>query len=84
MVGEEQACKIYEHWNGQQVSFPTRLYSRDYVCSQVNKEYDGKNLKELSKKYRYSERHIRRMISEGSIKSTEGKKGGTYEKRKKS
>ncbi len=47
---------------GLQVTFPKRLYSKDYVKEKVMIEYNGKNLKELSKRYGYSERWIRQMI----------------------
>ena len=53
---------IHQTYKGLQVTFPKRLYSKDYVKEKVKQEYNGKNLKELSRRYGYSERWIRQMI----------------------
>jgi Mor family transcriptional regulator len=34
-----------------------------YVEEQVRKEYDGKNTKDLARKYEYSERWIRKIMN---------------------
>lgn len=31
LLGEENMRKLYEHYKGYQIAFPTRLYSREYV-----------------------------------------------------
>ncbi len=61
-LGVDIALKIFNHYRGLQVTFPTRLLSTEYVKTQVSIEYDGTNIKELSLKYSYSERWIRKMI----------------------
>ena len=53
---------IHQAYKGLQVTFPKRLYSKDYVKEKVKYEYNGENLKELSRRYGYSERWIRQMI----------------------
>ena len=50
VLGEEITLKIYENYRGQQVTFPMRLYSKSYILEYLNKNYNGKNLKELSRK----------------------------------
>lgn len=60
----EDILMIHQAYKGLQVTFPKRLYSKDYVKEKVKIEYNGKNLKELSKRYGYSERWIRQMIKE--------------------
>lgn len=62
LVGIECALKIYGEYNGQQISFPARLYSSSYVKSKVIEEFDGSNLKELAKKYGYTDRWIRQIL----------------------
>lgn len=64
--GVDVAIQIYQTYKGMQISFPTRLFNPDYVKNQVPIEYDGKNIKQLAKKYGYSEKTIRRMIK-GSL-----------------
>ena len=62
IVGLDATLKIYLHFKGQQVSFPVRLYNPHLIQRNVIKEFDGTNIKELAKKYDYSEKTIRRMI----------------------
>lgn len=58
----EDILILHQVYKGLQVTFPKRLYSREYVQEKVKKEYDGTNLKQLSRRYGYSERWIRQMI----------------------
>ena len=58
----EDILILHQVYKGLQVTFPKRLYSREYVQEKVKKEYDGTNLKELSRRYGYSERWIRQII----------------------
>ena len=62
IVGLEATLKLYDRFKGQQVSFPMRLYNPHSIKLNVLEEYDGSNLKNLAKKYEYSEKTIRRMI----------------------
>lgn len=60
--GYEVALKMYQVYKGMQITFPTRLFNPDYVKTQIPIEYDGTNIKQLAKKYGYSEKSIRRML----------------------
>lgn len=64
VLGIEVILKIYQNYKGLQVTFPTRLLSKEYVIEEVNKEYNGKNLKQLAIKYSYSERWLRKMLKD--------------------
>lgn len=64
-LGMEIAIKLYHHYRGLQVTFPQRFLSRDYVKKQIVVEYDGKNSKQLARKYGYTERVIRDWLAEG-------------------
>lgn len=61
----EDVVALYQHFKGQQVSFPTRLYSKEYVLKQVNNS-DKEPIKKLATKYGYSERRLRQIINENS------------------
>lgn len=61
-LGEELVREIYKHYRGQQVTFPMRLYSKEYVIRYISENYDGKNLKELARKLGYSERWVKTLI----------------------
>lgn len=59
----ETAKKMYDEYRGQQITFPMEYFSKSYIYSQIKKEYDGSNIKQLAAKFEYSERTIRRIIS---------------------
>lgn len=60
-LGVEVTKRVHKYYNGQQVTFPMRLYSKKYVLERL-KEYDGTNLKALSRELGYSERWLRHLI----------------------
>lgn len=62
--GIDVAIHMYENYRGLQVTFPTRLFNSDYVKAKIPLEYDGTNIKQLAKKYGYSEKSIRRILKE--------------------
>ena len=65
--GIDVAIQIYQMYKGMQISFPTRLFNPKYVKKQIPVEYNGRNIKQLAKKYGYSEKTIRRMIKENKF-----------------
>lgn len=67
-IGIENAKRIHKLFHGTQVSFPERLYSREYIHHAILKEYNGKNTAKLAKKYEYSERSIWRIIKTNKMK----------------
>ena len=63
-LGLDIALTIYQMYKGQQITFPVHLFNKERVKKIVTEEYDGSNIRELSKKYGYSEKTIRRMIKD--------------------
>lgn len=63
LIGEENTVILYNHFKGQQVSFPLHLYSGDYIKECILAEYNGLNTKELALKYGFTERWVRKIIS---------------------
>ena len=61
-IGIENARIIHKEYQGQQINFPMNFYSREYIHSQIAKEFDGTNLKQLAVKYSCSERTVRRIL----------------------
>ena len=64
IIGEEQTIKLYENFRGQQITFPQRLYSVEYVSKYVKENYNGRNIREMARKFDYSERRIREFLKE--------------------
>ena len=62
LVGFENMEKLHEYYKGQMLSFPTRIYAKQYILDVLKEEYDGSNVKVLARKLGYSERWIRRLI----------------------
>ena len=60
----------------QQITFPVCLYNPHLIQRNVIKEFDGTNIRELAKKYYYSEKTIRRMIRDSVEDVEEGEDDG--------
>ena len=63
-LGMDTAMAIYQMFKGQQISFPMRFFNPDRIQKIVVQEYDGTNIRELARKYDYSEKTVRRMIKD--------------------
>ena len=63
-IGVENTVKLFMHFKGQQMTCPQRLFSIEYVKKYVKENYDGTNIKELARKFGYSERRIRDFLKE--------------------
>ena len=61
-IGVENVLAIYKMFHGTQVSFPNRLFSKEYTHKAIINEYDGGNVPQLAQKYNYSERSIWRIL----------------------
>lgn len=64
LLGVEAAQTLHTAFRGQQINFPVNFFKSEYIGSQIIKEYDGHNVKQLATKYGYSEKWIRKMIKE--------------------
>lgn len=61
-IGIENTLVIYRLFHGTQISFPNRLFSKEYTHQAIINEYDGNNVSQLAQKYNYSERSIWRIL----------------------
>lgn len=62
-INMDTAKKMHRLFKGQQVTFPIRFYAPDSVAEIVKEEFNnGKTVKELSRKYGYTERRIRQIV----------------------
>lgn len=66
-IGLENTLIIFRLFHGTQISFPNRLFSKEYIHKAIINEYDGNNVPQLAQKYNYSERSIWRILK--SIKN---------------
>ena len=63
-MGLENTLKLYEQYRGFQVSFPTRLFDKEYVREVIRKEFNGTNVHIFARRFGYSERWIRSIVAE--------------------
>lgn len=61
-IGLENTLAIYKLFHGTQISFPNRLFSKEYTHRAIINEYNGNNVSQLAQKYNYSERSIWRIL----------------------
>lgn len=61
-IGIENTLALYRMFHGTQISFPNRLFSKEYIHKAILKEYNGNNVHQLAQKYNYSERSIWRIL----------------------
>lgn len=61
-VGVEVAYKLFEYFRGQQIAFPLKFFSKEFIANQIALEYDGSNIRALARKYGYTEARIRQLI----------------------
>ena len=64
-LGLDAAKELYQMFKGQQISFPVRLMDPQKVQKVIVREYNGTNVRELAKRYGYSEKSIRRIAKPG-------------------
>lgn len=65
IIGTDNVIEIYEHFKGQQISFPTRIYTKEYILKQIDED-ESRPIKKVASQYGYSERRLRQIINESS------------------
>lgn len=48
-IGVDAAVAIHEMFKGQQILFPQKLYRKEYIYNYIRENYNGRNVRELSK-----------------------------------
>ena len=61
-IGIENTMVVFNLFRGTQISFPNRLFSKEFIHESILREFNGKNVLQLAQKYNYSERSIWRIL----------------------
>lgn len=70
LTSVEECLKLYQQFKGLTITFPTKLIDSDYVKDYLRKElkqgkqYSSQDIQYLSRSFDYSERQMRRFLSE--------------------
>lgn len=70
LVGFDNTTKIFKHFAGSQINFPTRLFSKEFVLQEIIKSYDGTSasINKIAVKFNYSERTVRKLLKDNMDK----------------
>ncbi len=63
IAGVDVAIALHNHFKGQQILFPQKLYNKEYMYNYIRQNYNGRNVRELSQKFGLSDRRIRQIIN---------------------
>ena len=70
-IGVYNAYEIFCNFKGQQLMFPLKFYSSEFTAQQIIEEYDdGSTVRELVRKFGYSESRIRQILRETKCQRT--------------
>ena len=61
-MGPDAAIAIHKLFKGQQIIFPQKLYKKEYIYNYIRENYNGRNVRELSQKFEYSDRRVRQIL----------------------
>lgn len=71
MVGDANVLKIWRRYSGLSVTFPQRLYSREYTRQFIAENQETMRPKEIAKEVGLSERRVRQIIREIRLEAGE-------------
>lgn len=63
-ISPQTAVEIHRLFKGQQIIFPKKLYTKEYIHRYIRENYNGKNLRELASMFGYSDRRIRQILKQ--------------------
>lgn len=66
VIGIEATMRLHREFQGQQVTFPKKLYSKSYLLHQLQKEEQPLNIRALALKFGYTERRLRQILKENN------------------
>ena len=64
LIGDAATIKIWENYQGLNISFPKKLYSNEYVKTHIKENKDKKSVQEIAKEVGLSERRVRQILKD--------------------
>lgn len=64
LFDESIVQSIFQNMSGQQVTFPKRLYTKEYVIEQTKEIKTSAELKKAASMYGYTERRLKQLLKE--------------------
>lgn len=69
VIGIEATILLHKNFQGQQITLPKKLFSKDYILKQVEMTSNNSDIKTVAFKYGYTERRLRQIIKENECKN---------------
>lgn len=64
VIGVEATILLHDHFLGQQITLPKKLFTKEYVIQQAKQTESNTDIKVVALQYGYTERHLRQIIKE--------------------
>ena len=64
LIGDAATIKIWENYQGLNISFPKKLYSNKYVKTYIKENKNKKSVQDIAKEVGLSERRVRQILKE--------------------
>ena len=64
LLGEDAVEIVFKNMAGQQITFPKRLYTKEYVVQNTKDIKSSAELKKCALRYGYTERRLKQLIRE--------------------
>lgn len=68
ILGEEIVRIIHKHYKGQQINFPMKLHSNQYLEKYITENYGRKGIREMSRDLDYSDKWVKQLIKKLKLK----------------
>lgn len=68
ILGEEIVRIIHKHYKGQQINFPMKLHSNQYLEKYIIENYSQKGVREMSRDLGYSDKWVKQLIKKLKLK----------------
>ena len=70
LIGLESMLKVHDHYKGSQLVIPSHLYDRKIAATKIIEQYNGRNSRELARKYGYSQKWVSDNLRKAREKGT--------------
>lgn len=62
IIGPEATYAVYQRMRGQQILFPKKLYTTEFILEEICKKGEEKDLQKIALEFDYTERYLRQLL----------------------
>lgn len=63
LIGIEKTLLLHKEFQGQQITFPKKLFSKAYILNKIQED-KPLDIRSIASEYGYTERRLRQMLKE--------------------